>query len=61
MRIIHPNHPLTNQVVPVVRAIHIQDPTKASWVIQLPDGERMRIPQTWTTSERNRAVGLITR
>ncbi|MCQ3979861.1 MAG: hypothetical protein DPW09_41115 [Anaerolineae bacterium] len=47
VRVIHPAHPLSGQIVKVLRAA--SDPVGAErhWLIEGPDGQRLLLPQAW--------------
>lgn len=51
VRIIQPDHPLFDQIVPVLRAITSRGAAVPRWVIVHPDGSTLTIPQVWATTD----------
>lgn len=51
MRIIQPDHPLFDQIVPVLRAITSRGAAVPRWLVAHPNGSTLVIPQVWATTE----------
>ena len=53
VQVTSPYHPLTGQTVEVIRPYHRKE-DQPYWDIQLPDGTRAFVPESWTHSETGR-------